>query len=60
MSIATKSGNPYFKPYTIEELVTAIYEDNLNHFEFQENMGGKDCDCHLCTTMRTIMEYWGE
>ena len=49
-----------YKPYTIGELVQEIYEDNLGHFEFHENMGGEDCDCHLHTTMNTIMEYWGE
>ena len=49
-----------FKPYTIDELVTAIYEDNLNHFEFHENMGGEDCDCHIHKTMETIIHYWGE
>lgn len=48
------------KPYTIDELVTNIYEDNLSHFEFDENMGGEDCDCYLHTTMKTIVAYWGE
>ena len=46
------------KPYTIDELVTMIYEDNLNHFEFHENMGGEDCDCHLHITLNTIVKYW--
>ena len=46
------------KPYTIDELVTMIYEDNLNHFEFNENMGGEDCDCHLHITLNTIVKYW--
>ena len=49
-----------YKPYTIQELVMAIYEDNLSHFEFEENMGGEPCDCHLHITMNTIMQYWGE
>jgi hypothetical protein len=48
------------KLYSIDELVTAIYEDNLNHFEFDENMGGEDCDCHIHTTIKTIVAYWGE
>jgi hypothetical protein len=30
----------------------------LNHFEFHENMGGEDCDCHLHTTLETIVQYW--
>jgi len=47
-------------PITVQELVNEIYEDNLYHFEFQENMGGPECDCHLHTTMQTIVKYWGE
>ena len=46
------------KPYTIDELITMIYEDNLNHFEFHENMGGEDCDCYIHTTIKTIVHYW--
>ena len=49
-----------YKLYSIDELVQAIYEDNLNHFEFHENMGGEDCDCHIHTTIKTIIKYWGE
>ena len=49
-----------YKPYTIDELVTTIYEDNLNHFEFMENMNCGECECNLHITLNTIMEYWGE
>lgn len=49
-----------YKPYTIDELVTTIYEDNLNHFEFMENMNGGDCDCELHHTMEVVLRYWGE
>jgi hypothetical protein len=49
-----------FKPHTIDELLTTIYEDNLNHFEFMESMNGGDCDCNLHQTMETIVKYWGE
>lgn len=49
-----------YKPYTVNELLMAIYEDNLGHFEFHENMGGEDCDCVLHTTMMTILKYIGE
>jgi hypothetical protein len=48
------------KPYTIDELVTEIYEDNLSHFEFMENMNGGDCDCNLHYAMNLIVRYWGE
>lgn len=48
------------KPYTVDELVTKIYEDNLGHFEFMNNMNGGDCDCSLHVTMNTIVNYWVE
>jgi len=46
------------KPYTIDELVTTIYEDNYSHFDFMDNMNGGDCDCALHLTMDTIIKYW--
>jgi len=49
-----------FKPYTISELVEAIYEDNFSHIDFMDNMGGDPCDCHICNTLETIIKYWGE
>jgi hypothetical protein len=42
----------------VQELVDHIYDENLNHFEFHENMGGEDCDCHLHITLETIAKYW--
>ena len=41
----------------VTELIDYIYDENLNHFEFHENMGGEDCDCHLHTTLETIVSY---
>jgi hypothetical protein len=49
-----------YKPYTINELIQEIYEDNLSHFEFMENMNGGDCDCNLHSTMQLILKYQGE
>ena len=43
-----------YKPYTIDELVTMIYEDNLEHFDAADD----DCDCHLHITLKTIVDYW--
>jgi hypothetical protein len=67
MAIQNVSGREYdrsmtttYKPYTISELVNDIYEDNLSHFEFMENMNGGDCDCNLHIAMNTIVFYWGE
>ena len=46
--------------YTIDELVTAIYEDNIQHFESFNDEEEGDCDCHVHTTLTTIVRYWGE
>jgi hypothetical protein len=46
-----------YKPYTIDELLTAIYEDNFSHFEFMENMNGGDCDCFLHQAMALVVSY---
>jgi len=46
-----------YKPYTVNELVMALWEDNMSHFEFMESMNGGDCDCALHTTMNTIYPY---
>jgi hypothetical protein len=46
-----------YKPYTIDELLTNIYEDNYSHFEFMENMNGGDCDCSLHQAMALIVSY---
>jgi hypothetical protein len=48
------------KPYTISELIEAIYEDNFSHFDFIDEMNSGECDCHLHNTMNTIVKYWGE
>jgi hypothetical protein len=48
------------KLYTIDELCTSIFEDNLEHFEYMDVMSAGDCDCRLCTTLGVIQEYWGE
>ena len=43
-----------YKPYTIDELVTMIYEENLEHFDYSP----EDCDCHIHMTLKTIVHYW--
>mgnify|MGYP003345259514 CR=1 FL=1 len=40
--------------YSIDELVTEIYEDNLSHFDKSSDA----CECHIHTTIRTIIRYW--
>jgi|GEM_PF-2428750 hypothetical protein len=49
-----------YKPYTIDELVQTIYEQNLGHFEYIDEMNAGDCDCNLHMTLNTIIGYWGE
>ena len=45
--------------YTINELVTAIYEDNFSHLDFMENMASGDCDCNIHITLNNIAKYAG-
>ena len=52
-----KGGSMKTKVGSVDELVTAIYEDNYSHFDFMENMNGGDCDCNLHMTMNLIEEY---
>ena len=51
--------NTQYKPYTIDELCTTIFEDNLEHFEYIAAMANGDCDCRLCTAFGVIYEYGG-
>ena len=44
---------------TINDLINEIYEDNYSHLEFEENMGGEECDCHIHITLNTIAKYAG-
>ena len=44
---------------TIDQLINEIYESNYSHLEFEENMGGEACDCHIHTTLNTIALYAG-
>ena len=43
--------------HTIDELINEIYEDNYSHLEFDENMGGEACDCHIHIALNTIAKY---
>ena len=43
-------------PYTVNELIMYIWEENMSHFEFMENMNGGDCDCNLHTAMNVIYD----
>jgi hypothetical protein len=52
--------NTIYKPYTIEELVTLIYEENLEHFKSFNDDKESDCDCTIHTALGIIVTYWGE
>ena len=45
------------KPYTVEQLVNEIYEDNYSHLEFEWNMGGEPSECKIHQVMQTIIKY---
>jgi hypothetical protein len=45
--------------YSIDELVTNIYEDNYSHLDFMEAMNGGDCDCNIHITLNNIAKYAG-
>jgi hypothetical protein len=45
------------RPYTVDELITAIYEDNYSHVDFMENMNGGDCDCNIHNAINLIGTY---
>lgn len=47
-----------YKPYTISELIDDIYYDNIAHFDDKDT--SDDCDCHIHTTIKTIVKYWDE
>lgn len=44
---------------TVNQLINEIYEDNYSHLEYEENMGGDPCDCHIHITLNTIAKYAG-
>ena len=35
------------KPYTVDELMQKIYDENFSHFDFMDNMNGGECDCNV-------------
>ena len=45
------------KPYSVDELITTIYEDNYSHIDFIDNMNGGDCDCNIHNAMAVIERY---
>ena len=51
--------NTQYKPYTIDELCQTIYESNLEHIQYIDEMNAGDCDCRIHITLNTIIEYWG-
>jgi len=47
-----------YTPYTISELCTEIWENNIEHFEYVSK-NKKDCACRLCVAFGVIYEYGG-
>ena len=46
-----------FKPYTIDELVTAMWEDAEDHRYDEKNDILSDCDCGLCNAISIVQTY---
>ena len=44
------------KPYTVDELMQKIYDDNFSHVDFMDNMGG-DCDCQIHSVLNFLHDY---
>lgn len=42
---------------SVQDLINAIYEENANHLDFMEDMGGSDCACDIHTTLNTIFKF---
>ena len=40
---------------TSQELIDYIYDDNLIHFDDRDT--SYDCDCHIHTTLTTMVKY---
>ena len=47
------------KPYTVDELMQKIYDENCSHFDFMDIMNGGECDCKLHMAMDLMYEYGG-
>ena len=59
-TLRSSQMNTQYKPYTIDELCQTIYESNLEHIQYIDEMNAGDCDCRIHITLNTIVEYWGE
>lgn len=40
-----------------DKVINIIYEDNSSHLEFEDNMGGEDCDCIIHNVLNYLHEY---
>ena len=58
-TLRSSQMNTQYKPYTIDELCQTIYESNLEHIQYIDEMNAGDCDCRIHITLNTILEYWG-
>lgn len=44
---------------TINDLINEIWESNSLHLEYEWEMGGESCRCHIHLTLDTIARYAG-
>lgn len=43
-------------PYTVDDLIRHLYEQDTAHFDFIEDMSGGDCDCVLHKSMDFLLD----
>ena len=46
-----------YVPYTVDELITQMWEDSLDHRYEAETDNLKDCKCELCAAISVVSEY---
>lgn len=47
------------KTMLVNELIEMIYQDDMSHIDFMDNMNGGDCDCAVHITLNTMAKYMG-
>ena len=46
-----------YRPYTVDELITMMWEDSLDHRYIGDTNELRDCTCELCAAISVVSEY---
>ena len=46
-----------YRPYTVDELITMMWEDSLDHRYIGDTDELRDCTCELCAAISVVSEY---